>query len=392
MRFAVYAAGLALGGCTLLPAAGPKGSDIIGAASTSDALQRTAFQYALVDISEKVLSALADLGPGSFYASFGAGKGSPAAITVGVGDAVQVTVFESAAGGLFIPADAGARAGNFVQMPAQTVDQSGYITVPYAGMINVKGRSIPEIQRDIEKKLITRAIEPQAIVSLTSQTSSQVTVIGQVSSASKVNINPAGDRVIDVLAKSGGIAHAGYETFVTLQRKQKRATVYFMNLISNSQENIFVQPGDILYVYQDKRSYTAFGASGQSNQFFFEQEHLMLSDAVGKAGGLLDSQADPGQVFLYRLEKRERLDAMPVDLSMFPPELDVIPTIYRVNLRDPSGFFAARSFFVQNRDILYVTNADSVEVLKFLNILNTATNITTNVAATTVAVQALRAR
>ncbi len=377
---------LAMGGCSMLPASGPNVAELTATATTRDHQETPAFQYALVDLSQRVLSVLTDIDPGSFFRTFGVGKGSPTSIFVGVGDLVQVTVFESSAGGLFIPTDAGARAGNFVTMPAQTVDQTGLIAVPYAGQINAKGRSLPDIENEIETKLSSRAIEPRVIVSLTAQTSSQVTVIGQVSAATKVNINPAGDRILDVLSKSGGIANAGYETFVTLQRKGQSATVYFLNLIKNSRENVFVQPEDIIYVSQDKRSFTAFGATGNVNQFFFEQERLLLTDAVGKAGGLLDNQANPRWVLLYRPESRSRLEKMSIDLTMFPESQKVIPTIYRANFRDPSGFFAARAFYMQNRDIIYVTNADKVELFKFLDLVNGVTGTVGSVANDIVAV------
>ena len=382
---AVCGVGLALGGCSALPSAGPDAGDIDIAAVTSDRQDSVALGYAVVDVSPKVLSTLSDIGPGSLYRSFGAGDGGPAQILVGVGDTVQVTVFESSAGGLFIPTDAGARAGNFVQMPPQIVDQTGQISVPYAGMIKVKERSIPNIQKDIEAKLASRAIEPRVIVSLVNQTSSQVTVIGQVASLStgnKININPAGDRVLDVLSKAGGISSAGYETFVTLQRRGKQATVYFINLVSTPQENVFVEPGDTLYVYQEKRSYTALGASGQPSQFYFGQEHLMLTDAVGRAGGLSDNQANPAQVFIYRFERRNLLEQMEVDLSMYPPDQRAIPTVYHANLRDPSGFFMARGFYMQDGDILFTANAETVALSKFLALLGGVSTITANAAAT----------
>jgi protein involved in polysaccharide export with SLBB domain len=75
---------------------------------------------------------------------------------VGVGDVVQVTIFETSADG--------ARAGNSVTLPAQTVGPQGTFPVPYAGEINAAGRSIPEIQRDITTKLANRAINPGVVV------------------------------------------------------------------------------------------------------------------------------------------------------------------------------------------------------------------------------------
>lgn len=370
----------------MLPASGPQSGDIrtAAAAVATTRLNTAAVKYALVDISANVISALSDAGPGSLYRTFGTGQGAPAEINVGVGDSIQLTVFESASGGLFIPAEGGARPGNFVTMPTQTVDQAGIITVPYAGSLQVKGRSIQSIQEEAEQKLAGRAIEPKVIVTLVSQISNQVTVIGQVSAPAKVSISPAGDRILDILSKAGGISNAGFETFVTLQRRKRRATIYFMNLLKSEEENVFVQPEDIIYIYQEKRSFTAFGASGNINQFFFEQEHLMLSDAVGKAGGIIDGAGDPGQVFLYRLERHERLRKMNIDLSNFPRQQDIIPTVYRINFRDPAGFFVARKFFVQDRDIIYTANSDKVELFKFLDLVNGVTGAVSGATGNTV--------
>lgn len=369
-----------LSGCSSLPGSGPGSRAIVAQAAAS--LKETAastFKYVQIDLTEQVLSVLGDPGPGSFFKSFGKGRSGPPELTVGVGDTVSITIFESAAGGLFIPNDAGSRPGNYVTLPSQTVDQKGYIAIPYAGAVLAKGRTLGAIQAEIVKKLSSRAIEPQAVISVTSQASNQVTVLGQVGAPGKLNINSAGDRVLDILSRAGGIANAGYETFVTLQRRGTDATIYFLNLVKDPKENIYVAPDDTFYVYQEQRSFTAFGASGSSGQFKFEQEYLLLSDAVGKAGGLLDSQADPGQVLLYRLEHRQALEKMNLDLSAFAPDVLEVPTIYRANFRDPSSFFVAKKFYMHDRDVLYVTNADKVELFKFLALI---TGIT-GAAATT---------
>ena len=42
---------------------------------------------------------------------------------------------------------------------------------------------------------------------------------------------------------------------------------------------------------------------------------MTLAEAVAAAGGLLDLQADPGSVFLYRREPRELAEALGVDCS-----------------------------------------------------------------------------
>ncbi|MBV8472783.1 MAG: polysaccharide export protein, partial [Hyphomicrobiales bacterium] len=359
----------------MMPDAGPSRRDVEShaiAKATADS-SAPVVDYALVDLSRFVLPWVEDPGPGSLLRTFGAGHGPAPEIKVGVGDQIEVTVFEAQAGGLFIPVDAGARPGNFVTLPNQLVDAKGYITVPYAGQIRALDRSTPEIQREINEKLKERAIEPQALVSIISQTSTQVTVVGDVVTPGKISINPAGDRVLDAISRAGGIKNPGYEEFVTLQRHGLKGTVFFMNLVSNPKENVFVAPGDTLYVFQYQRAFMAFGATGVSGQFRFLQENLTLSDAVGRVGGLIDNLADPGQVFVYRIEARAILEKMGVDVSAFPADWQDIPTIFRANFRDPSGYFAARLFPMRDYDLIYVDNADQVEIAKFLGLITSVT-------------------
>ena len=93
-----------------------------------------------------------------------------------------------------------------------------------------------------------------------------------------------------------------------------------------------------------------------------------MAEAVGKAGGLVDVQSDPGSVYLYRLEPRELAQLLGVDVSRFTGEL--VPVIFSISFRDPGGYFLATNFQMRNQDIIFVANAVSVDVTKFLIYLN----------------------
>lgn len=384
--------------CTQLPIDGPHHRDITQGAVTSlvSNSHAVAFDYALVEIDKTVIERALDVGPGSFFKTFGKKRGPPPIIRVGIGDVVQVSIFESSAGGLFVPAEAGVRPGNFVTLPPQQVDHSGSITVPYAGAIRAAGRTLPEVQTDIERKLANRAIEPQVVVTLAEQNATEVAVVGDgtanggsaaIGGANRFRVRLGGDRILDVISKAGGLRYPGYEIFLTLQRGNTTATMYFPTLIRSPAENIFVAPGDTLYAYREQQKFVALGAIGTANQtsgvtgqFAFEQEKLSLNEAVAKAGGLSDTRANPGQVFLYRVEYREVLESMGVDVSKFPREQKLIPTVYRANFRDPSSFFFAQSFSMRHKDVIYVSNADSVEVVKFLDYLRAITSTVSGVS------------
>jgi len=298
-------------GCATLPDSGPAHRSVEANASVSILGTAPVFDYALVDLNRNILPFIVDPGPGSLFRTFGTGRGPAPEIRVGIGDTVQVTLFEAQSGGLFIPTDAGARPGNFVALPGQTVDSKGYITVPYAGQILALNRSTPAIQQDIINKLkIARSNRRPS-------SPSRPNFVGghrrwEVNKPDKVAINANGDTVLDAISRAGGIKDQGYENYVTLQRHGLKGTVYFLNLVKDPKENIFVKPGDAIYVSFYQRSFIAFGATGASGangslgssaQFKFQQETLTLNDAVGKAGGLLDSplRSRPG----LRLPARE---------------------------------------------------------------------------------------
>jgi polysaccharide export outer membrane protein len=122
-------------------------------------------------------------------------------------------------------------------------------------------------------------------------------------------------------------------------------------------------------LYSEPQTFLAFGALGTQQQVPFGAWRVSLAEAISRAGGLVDAQADPAAVFLYRGEARDVAQAMGIDCR--PYEGPVIPVIYTINLRDPAGYFLASSFEMRNKDILYVSNAFSVESTKFMTYLNT---------------------
>jgi polysaccharide biosynthesis/export protein len=353
---------LASAGCSFMPASGPQSIDI-----RNQVTETASLPYALVKLTPEIDRLLSRLTP-RLSTAF-ADRTPPKAFRFGIGDIVSVTIFEAAAGGLFIPAEAGVRPGNFVVIPNQAVDDRGNITVPYAGPIPAKGRTPTEIQRSIVDALKNRAIEPQAVVALIDQKTSLISVLGDVQTAGRFPASPAGERVVDAITRAGGPRTQGYDTWVTLERSGHRASVPFGALVYEPANNIYVIPNDVIYLFSQPQTFVAFGAAGNQGQFKFEAWRLSLAEAVGKLGGLQDLQADPGSVFLYRGETREVAQQLGVDCLPF--QGPIIPIIYSVNLRDPSGYFLAQNFEMRNKDVVYISNAGSVETTKFLTFLRT---------------------
>jgi polysaccharide export outer membrane protein len=331
------------------------------------AADEASLPYAFVKLAPNIVKTLAHYTP-RLSTAF-ANRSPPKAFRFGIGDTVSVTIFEASAGGLFIPAEAGVRPGNFVTIPNQAVDNHGNISVPYAGAIPAKGKTPVEVQQAIVAALKNRAIDPQAVVSLVDQKASLISVLGDVRAAGRFPASASGERILDAITRAGGPNSQGYDVWVTLERAGHRGSVPFGALVYEPANNIYVLPNDTIYLYSQPQTFVAFGAAGTQGQYKFDAWRLTLAEAVGKHGGLSDSLADPASVFLYRGETREVAERLGVDCSKF--QGPIIPVIYNVNLRDPSGYFLAQTFEMRNKDVIYISNAASVETTKFLNFLRT---------------------
>jgi polysaccharide export outer membrane protein len=358
--------------CSLFPGTGPT-SDAVNGYATAGIRSTASLPYALVDISSDTIGFLSQPNLITLAGTFPDKRAKPTQV-VGVGDILNISIFEAAPGGLFTPGTAsGARPGNFVDLPPQAVDQKGSIYVPYAGEIPAAARTIPDIQQAVVARLRNRAIEPQVVISFNQQHSSVVSVLGDVNAPGVLALNSVGERMLALVARAGGPKFQAIESYVTLQRNGKQVRVLLSRIVHDPRENIFIH---------EAPTFTALGALNQNifgfnSEIPFDVETLTLSQAIGKAGGLSDVQSDPGEIYIYRFEERQFLEKLGVDTKRFI--LDRIPTIYRINLRDPSGLLLASAFQMRTKDVLYIANAKVVDYYKLLTLINNTTSAVRNV-------------
>jgi polysaccharide export outer membrane protein len=361
-------AGLIVAGCSSLPTAGPTASDV-----KHQEIKDSEVRFDLVDIDDNVVAALLASRGETFHVRFKK-YGRPPQPRIGVGDSVVVSIWEAAGGGLFGASatdhvSAGSRS---VTIPEQMVGQDGSISVPFADRVPVAGRLPVEVQKTIERRLAEKAIEPQAIVSVTRSVTNSATVTGEVIAGARVPLSLKGDRLLDLIAAAGGAKTPVYETFVRLSRDGITATIPMEMLVSDPAENIYAYPGDVLTLVRLPQSFTVFGATGLNTQVNFTAEKMTLVEGLAKAGGLLDLRSDPAGVFLFRFEPpgivktlgRPQLGTGPDGTS---------PVVYRLDLSDAKSYFLAQRFPIHDKDIIYVANADLNELQKFFTLLNTLT-------------------
>ncbi|WP_244948467.1 polysaccharide biosynthesis/export family protein [Methylobacterium oxalidis] len=364
-----------------MPASGPTAGAIASGAETTTT-EGTFARYELLDITPAVVEALRTRPLDSLLASFGDNRPALEPV-IGVGDFVAVSIWEAGSGGLFsgpLVADRFSAGSKSALIPEQVVSRDGAISVPYAGRIQVAGRRPQDVQALIETELAGKAIQPQVLVSVTKPISQAVTVTGEVAGGARLPLSAKGDRLLDIVASAGGVRAPVAETFVRLSRGRTTATVPLTTVVSNPRENIYLRPGDVLTLVRDPQTFLAVGALGNSTEIPFQAEGITLAQALAKARGLSDFQADPAGTFIFRFEPASVVRRLNPGSALLGTPL--VPVVYRVNMRDPQSLFLTQAFRMRNRDLIYVSNAPFTEVQKVLSAFSAASGPISAAAAT----------
>jgi polysaccharide export outer membrane protein len=374
---------LLLASCTSLPSSGPRPDTFSESARWEYIAQpeadggKDSNAFVLVNVDGKLVDAVQKLDSKKHFKGSFEDRRPPSDITLGVGDILRITIFEAGPGGLFLSSNAVTANGNFITLPDQEVDQTGHISVPYAekdgdsAQILVHGKRPAEVQHEIQKRLMNKAIEPQVVVSVIKRNSNMYSVIGDVNSAGRFNLTQSGIRILDALSIAGGPKGSDYNTLVTLQRGTSTASARLSSLLNVVENNIYVQPNDLIAVKRDERYYNVLGSTKNNNRIAFESEIVTVADALAKAGGLDGESAEPEMVVVMRREYPSTLESIGVTLEGIE-HTDPLPTVYRFDLTQPSGIFLAQRMPLNHDDVVYVSTHAFKDASKLLSILRDA--------------------
>jgi polysaccharide export outer membrane protein len=360
---------------SFLPTVGPTRDAIERAKATREAVSIQIF-----DIDETVTRRLlARRASRTFSETLGSQPTGPH--TVGPGDALEVSIWEAAPATLFGSqlsgftglantfGSEGIPTSHATTLPEQTVDEEGKIFIPFAGRITAAGRTLQAIQEDIAVRLAKKANQPEVLVRLTKNMSANATLVGEISINSRVSLLPGNERLLDALAAAGGVRQPVNKTTIQITRDSNVYSMPLETIIRDPHQNVSLLPGDVVTALFQPYSFIALGATGKTDEINFETQGITLAQALARSGGLIDTRSNAKGVFIFRFEPQDALDwpRQPVKTTLN----GLVPTVFRIDLSDPRSFFLIQSFPVENRDVLYVSNAPINEIEKFLNVLFT---------------------
>jgi len=208
------------------------------------------------------------------------------------------------------------------------------------------------------------------LVSVSRNATSNVTVVGEVTQSLRMPLTARGERVLDALAAAGGVRQPLGKITIQLSRADQVLTMPLDQIVQDPKQNVILESGDVLAALYQPLSFTALGATGKNDEINFEAQGITLAQALGRVNGLQDARSDARGIFIFRFEERSLVPAGAQPLPTTPE--GTVPVIYRMDLKDPRSFLIAQDFPMHNKDVMYVANASSAELQKFLTILTTA--------------------
>lgn len=350
---ALVAAAMALGlaGCEL-PRGGPYYSEI-------KTTENAPLPFSVVDVTPEVVAATTLDERRGFGKAF-LDQPIEDVDRIARDDVLSITIWESVDEGLLSPEGVGA-----TPLPKVMVDDRGMVFVPYVGPVRAEGRTVGELRDAIRKALAEKTLNPQVDVQPVSSNSRRVSVQGVVNAPGLYPIERSTSRLLPMIARAGGIREDPEVILLRLRRNGQEGEIWVQDLYDNPALDVALRPGDSVVAERDRRVFTILGAVGGQSLVAFPSRDVTLTEAVARAGGLIDQTADPTGIFLFREERPEiAAQVLATEGAQAAPEGARIA--YVVDLTRPAGMFVARDFRLRDRDTIFITTAPFVQWQKIM--------------------------
>lgn len=332
-------------GCSAMPAFGPDAEAINRAGTDREAVVVGPLPFQVVEVTAATLPSASDL-LRTFPISFLDQGFKEVDEAVGVGDQLEIRIWEVAEDGLF------ASAGNRETVFNVRVSNTGNISLPYAGALAADGLTTSNLRSLLLERYQGQAVEPEIAVSITTTEARSATVLGSVRRPGRIEIPPRGIRLLDLIASTGGASQAPWEVQVSVQRGSASASLLLSDIVSHSTNNIVVLSGDTVNVSHVPRRFAVYGGVSRPANIEIPMEDADLAYLLAEAGGLNDRVAQARSVFVFR-----------------PSGAGSMAVAYRFEFSRPDALLLAGAFHLEPSDITYVASAEAADFQRFVTII-----------------------
>jgi polysaccharide export outer membrane protein len=347
---------LTTAGCSTLPSSGPTGVDIRRAAVPKPGQ----FPFNLIEVESAAAIPPAPVIPASTLTTL---PPRPTDL-IGPGDVLDITVYEAGVslfGSSLKTAAAGGTAvtdtsSSAERLPAERVDDYGYIKVPFIGRMRAAGHTAGELQAMIQSGLRGMSQDPQVLVSIEQSITNSVILAGEVARPGRLVLSTNRESLSDAIALAGGYRGNAKDAVARVQRDGQAFEIRLSDLLDMPQEDLQVAPGDRITLISRPQSFSVLGAPNKADEVTFPRPRLTLAEAVAVSGGANPNAGDAGAIFVFRYVPR--------------PDGSEQATVYHLNMMRPGAYLLSQRFLMHDRDVLYVGNARANQPTKFIQLLS----------------------
>jgi len=228
----------------------------------------------------------------------------------------------------------------------QTVSSDGTIFFPFVGRIRAAGKTASQLRDQLASGLAPYVKNPQVDVRVLAYRSQNVQVTGDVKTPGPLAISDVPLTLVDAITRSGGVTPTADINRVRLTRDGKRYVLNADSLLDkgDTSQDVMLQSGDIINVPDavDSRVFV-LGEVSKPTQTNMIRGSLSIADALTQAGGILDTDANPRQIFVMRGMK----------------DNPTKPEIFRLDMTQPDAIMLSSQFQLKPLDVVYVGTAAS---------------------------------
>lgn len=283
---------------------------------------------------------------------------------VGPGDVLNIIVYDHPE--LTIPAGSERSA----EESGTLVHSDGTIYYPYIGNIQVEGKTVEEIRRVLTSRLSTYITDPQIEVSVAAFRSKKFYVSGAVANPGVQPITNVPITLLDAVSQAGGATDSANWHHVTLNRNGEEITLSLYDMLQNGDmsQNRLMRPGDLLHISSaENQSIAVMGQVRNPGQILAGRERVSLTDALSRAGGVVESRAEPSGIFVIRGNGQDS---------------EKMATVFQLDISNAVALNMGAYFPLQPQDVVYVTSAPLARWNSVISLLLPSISLPGNVADT----------
>ncbi|RJS92653.1 polysaccharide biosynthesis/export family protein [Salinisphaera sp. Q1T1-3] len=259
----------------------------------------------------------------------------------------------------------------------QVVNSKGDIYYPFAGEVQVAGKTPTTVRRELTEDLSSVIRDPQVDVRVMQYRSQRVYISGDISKPCTVPLTDITNTVLQALDQcdtlssgksSNSAAPATGVQNVVLIRDGK-STFLDLNEIYAAGDPVPLKSGDRLLVDDSANRVFMMGEFDKQQALSFSTGGMSLSDAISDAGGLNLDTANPGKIYVIR--------GFISDQSVAAGQLQTVmrPNVYALDMSNVGGMLLANEFQLRPRDIVFAAPASLVNFNRALSQITPSLNV-----------------